>query len=795
MSAVTLVARQRIARHWRVLVVAGVLLGIGFGLCLASLAAARRTASAYDRILARADAPDATVNLSQGPEAGSQALRGIDGIIRQRVYAGFIGTADGIDRVVTTALLAPIRDAFPIEHPTLQAGRLPRPDAPDEVFINTGAAERAGLRVGDRVHFRLSQVSSATEVVPDADEADVTIVGIGTLPQEAASDETAVVGLWVFSRAFYDQHRAVVAYAASGVDLAPGFDARRDLAPAIGALGDTLQSARTQEHHAVNDALHPMLIVLVSIAVLAFGAATVAAAQVVQRNRERWLVDSERLRTLGMARVQMRTVELSTSGLVAALAVVVALATMVLASPISPIGPLHDLDPAQGINLDATVAVVGAAAIIATLALLTLAFSTVQRRERRPALHHSPALAQIPSGVAASAGLTLALRADDGRGRGWRGIAATTLATVLLALCTVFVASAVALTDTPSHYGFDADLLAVNPYGDQSPAELTGAFADRKDVVAVTGFTSGSFLLAGRAVPGLAATAVKGDVEPTVLRGRAPRNAREIVVGADTLDQIGRHVGDVVPAQVLVGAGAAGFGRGQPARDPIKLRIVGVATFPAVAQIGTDMPRLGTGALVTRDAFLRMRGDARNQPEFSAVRLTAGTDPATVIAANPDGLRDPVGTATSWFTDAKPAEVLQLDAAMPYLRGALFVGYAILLAVIVHALWAIVRANRHDLAVLRVLGCTRGQLDAVTSWQVAPVVVAALLLGIPIGIAVGRLAFARFAQSLAVVDDAAIPFSAIALLVVALLVAATVAVVIATAMTRRNRVALLLREG
>ena len=62
------------------------------------------------------------------------------------------------------------------------------------------------------------------------------------------------------------------------------------------------------------------------------------------------------------------------------------------------------------------------------------------------------------------------------------------------------------------------------------------AFADRDDVVAATGFTSGSFLLDGRAVPGLAASDVKGDVAPTLLRGRAPRQANEIVVGADTLD-------------------------------------------------------------------------------------------------------------------------------------------------------------------------------------------------------------------------------------------------------------------
>ena len=40
------------------------------------------------------------------------------------------------------------------------------------------------------------------------------------------------------------------------------------------------------------------------------------------------------------------------------------------------------------------------------------------------------------------------------------------------------------------------------------------------------------------------------------------------------------------------------------------------------------MPRLGVGALVTRDAFLRMGGDPANQPEFTTVRLADGADPA-----------------------------------------------------------------------------------------------------------------------------------------------------------------------
>ena len=89
---------------------------------------------------------------------------------------------------------------------------------------------------------------------------------------------------------------------------------------------------------------------------------------------------------------------------------------------------------------------------------------------------------------------------------------------------------------------------------------------------------------------------------------------------------------------------------------------------------------------------------------------------------------------------------------MPYLRGSLLVGYAALLAVAAHALWTRARANRHDLAVLRAVGCTSRQLDAVTMWQALPAAVVSLGVGIPVGIAVGRWTFTGFARSLAVVD-------------------------------------------
>ena len=80
--------------------------------------------------------------------------------------------------------------------------------------------------------------------------------------------------------------------------------------------------------------------------------------------------------------------------------------------------------------------------------------------------------------------------------------------------------------DTPSRYGFDADLLALNAYGDQSLEALSTAFGEADDVVAATGFTLVPFLLDGRAVPGLAATTIKGELTPTIVEGRAAAGRR-----------------------------------------------------------------------------------------------------------------------------------------------------------------------------------------------------------------------------------------------------------------------------
>jgi predicted lysophospholipase L1 biosynthesis ABC-type transport system permease subunit len=384
----------------------------------------------------------------------------------------------------------------------------------------------------------------------------------------------------------------------------------------------------------------------------------------------------------------------------------------------------------------------------------------------------------------------MVLRPDRANGRvhSKRSILATVAATAIVGFVAAFVGSAVALTTSPSRYGFDVDLVALNAYGDQGRADLQRVFARRADVDAATAYTAVSLLLNGRAVPGLATTAVKREALPTRLQGRVPRNAWEIAAGRDTVEAVGAEVGDLIDVQVLTTPNATD-------NRTVRMRLVGVVTFPPISQVGTDMPRLGTGALLTHGGLVRAGFNVANGPEFTSVRLVDGASPRAVIAANPKGFQDVAQSSTVWLTDAKPSELRQLLAAMPYLRGALAVAYAVLLGVIAQALWSLTRANRHDLAVLRVAGCVRRQLDTTAAWQVVPFLLAALVVGVPAGTVLGLSAYRWFARSLAVVDAAPVSWPELAGLVVAVVVAGGVAVVVAIAGARRVRTAAALREA
>ena len=81
------------------------------------------------------------------------------------------------------------------------------------------------------------------------------------------------------------------------------------------------------------------------------------------------------------------------------------------------------------------------------------------------------------------------------------------------------------------------------------------------------------------------------------------------------------------------------------------------------------------------------------------------------------------------------------------------------------------------------------------AWQVAPLAVGALVLGVPLGVIVGRRVYMLFAQSLAVVDEATISPGMVAALMAAVVLAVVIGGIVALTVARRNPTATVLREA
>jgi ABC-type antimicrobial peptide transport system permease subunit len=83
-----------------------------------------------------------------------------------------------------------------------------------------------------------------------------------------------------------------------------------------------------------------------------------------------------------------------------------------------------------------------------------------------------------------------------------------------------------------------------------------------------------------------------------------------------------------------------------------------------------------------------------------------------------------------------------------------------------------VRRRRRDLAILKTVGFVRRQVAGVVAWQASSIGVVALLVGLPIGIAVGRWAWDAIANGLGSSASAVVPLLALGVVVPCVLVVA-----------------------
>jgi hypothetical protein len=109
------------------------------------------------------------------------------------------------------------------------------------------------------------------------------------------------------------------------------------------------------------------------------------------------------------------------------------------------------------------------------------------------------------------------------------------------------------------------------------------------------------------------------------------------------------------------------------------------------------------------------------------------------------------------------------------------------------ALVASVRRRRRDLALLKTLGFTRRQLATTVAWQSTVVAIVGLVIGVPLGIAVGRWLWIVFARELSAVPDPVIPAASVLLAAVAALALANLVAALPGRSAARTPAALLLR--
>ncbi|MGP0030420.1 MAG: ABC transporter permease [Acidimicrobiales bacterium] len=272
--------------------------------------------------------------------------------------------------------------------------------------------------------------------------------------------------------------------------------------------------------------------------------------------------------------------------------------------------------------------------------------------------------------------------------------------------------------------------------------------------------------------------------------------------------QLHKHIGDTVE-----------FSEGAPRDAPVYIPptpavIVGTATLPAVgfSSVVDDHTSMGTGALVSNAIVPTAFNQATNYPDPTLngpglvfVRLRGGVPSAAglanlqhiaavanrAFAAVPDGGGE--GFTVSVVGVQRPAQIVNyrtIGATPALLASALAVGAVVALGL---TLTASVRRRRRDLALLKTLGFTQRQLAATIAWQASVAAVIGIVVGLPLGIAVGRWLWTLFAHQVYAVPHPTVPVLWVILVAVGALVFANVVAALPGRNAARTSTATLLR--
>ena len=790
-----MLAGLEIRRRWRRVVALVILVGAVGACVLAVVAGARRTSTSLERF--RRQSRSADVELAVGEPSAAQ-LRELDA--DKSVAATAALRAYGI--VLTglptlQALGVPVDATFGtvVDRGRIVDGRAVDPSAADEVVIGESLAAQLHAGVGGRLRAESYSPSQIAAVLGGAGDVGplagpsvrLRIVGIERRPLDL-SDRAVAGGFLALSPAFGRAYAGRIGVFGSYLRVrtrsgAP--DSARAIAVARRVFGKSLFDAQSLaiENEGARDAIRLLSLTLWIFGGVAALAGVFVIGIVLSREISLMSADYATARVIGLTRRQRVAICGPFTALVVAGGAMLAVLGAVSASPIFPIGVARRAEPSLGIHGDWTTLTLGVVAL--GIIVLGIAFVAALRITGESNLaRDSVARHRTSKVIAATAGVALAPTIRHGLRMAFESgsrknavpvrstFAGAALGVLGVTAVLVFASSLDHLVATPRLYGWTWDFKAEDTTANTPCGGDDYGVSRGQGLAAVAEVCRQNMQLDGRATSGLAFTSLRGaPIDPEVLEGRAPRGPREIALGSTTIRALGKSIGDTVRV------------RGRNATT-LAYEVVGRVVLPT---LGQAQP-LSDGAVFTGEGLAPLF-DQNLFSRYFVGRFTPGADIASVerrIAAIPQ-LANPAGPTVAVEVD----RVRQVDA-FPAILAALMGGLALL--AVGHALVTAARRRRRELAILKVIGFDRRQVQATVAWQATTLATVGLVVGIPAGLIVGTFAWRLVADGLGVAPVVAIPWLAVLLTIPGALVLVNVTALLPARAAARTLPAVALRS-
>ena len=770
--------RSALRGSWRQATALALVAGLLGGVAMGAVAGARRTAAAYGRYLASINASDVFVNVP-GVLPGMAATRPITlisslrGVVSHAAYIGLNGFPVVHGQVDDNFLDNSVNGSldglyFRQDRATVLAGQLPPEGSTTTVVLTPGIAKRFGTTVGGMVSYQFRPVDAHGQPAGPSFTRSYRVAAIVEVPP-ALIDESDTSDGSILPPGATRQLLPEYVYAWIGLRLARGAAGIPDLQRQLSALATDIQRQAKQStgqnaagplfsinrsdviHKQVQQAITPEAVALSVFGAIAALALLVLVGQGLTQMISRSAPDIAVLRVLGATRGQA-ALTAALPGLIPVLGgVVLAVAAAVAVSPLAPVGPVRRYDPDRGISADGLVLGVGAAALgVILLGLLAvLALRSVRPRASGPGTGSS-AVARAAAAAGLPAVAVVGTRNTLEPGSGVRAVPVrwallgSVAAVAAVVTAVVFNASLAGLAAHPARYGWNWDLVIQTQggYGSFNPGAMNKLLAEEPAVTAWSEFSFAQLPVDGQVIPALGLQRQLGSVQPPTTSGHALSGPGQIELGSVTLRQLGKKVGD----RIRIGV---------PGYEQTAV-ITGTVTLPSFGVGAADHPSLGRGAMVTVGALQAVMGQSGAQPAESeslpvlpsaaAIDLApgiTGAQRATLVAritsANPDGT--PGGSYELHSARASAVINTEQMGGQPLALAAGMAAAALLSLAL--TMLSLVRRRRRELALLKVLGMTRGQIRAVVAWQATLTLLIAVLVGSLLGIVGGQAGLAR----------------------------------------------------